>query len=71
MEKKYKQAKWLSGEALQIGVKRRKLGFQSVLSRFSPKKQVNTEMQKARYSNQVKKTEKKKKKKENLHLNSP
>ena len=34
MEKKYKKAKWLSGEALQIGVKRREVNSKEEKERY-------------------------------------
>ena len=42
MEKKFKKAKWLSGEALQIGVKRREVKSQGEKERY---KHVNAEFQ--------------------------
>ena len=42
MEKKYKKAKWLSGEALQIAVKRRETKSQGEKERY---KHLNTEFQ--------------------------
>ena len=59
MEKKYKKAKWLSGEALQIPVKRRKVKIKGGKERY---KHLNAECQriarrdkKAFLSNQCKK----------------
>ena len=42
MEKKYKKAKWLSGEALQIAVKRREVKSKGEKERY---KHLNTEFQ--------------------------
>ena len=42
MEKKYKKAKWLSGEALQIAVKRREVKSQGEKERY---KHLNAEFQ--------------------------
>ena len=42
MEKKYKKAKWLSGEALQIAVKRREAKSKGEKERY---KHLNTEFQ--------------------------
>ena len=42
MEKKYRQAKWLSGEALQIGVKRREVKSKGEKERY---KHLNAEFQ--------------------------
>ena len=42
MEKKYKKAKWLSGEALQIAVKRRKAKSKGEKERY---KHLNAEFQ--------------------------
>ena len=42
MEKKYKKAKWLSGEALQIAVKRREVKNQREKDRY---KHLNAEFQ--------------------------
>ena len=42
MEKKYKKAKWLSGEALQIAVKRREVKSKGEKERY---KQLNAEFQ--------------------------
>ena len=42
MEKKYKKAKWLSGEALQIAVKRREAKSQGEKERY---KHLNAEFQ--------------------------
>ena len=60
MEKKCKKAKWLSGEALQIAVKRRKAKSQEEKERY---KHLNTEFQriarrdkKASLSDQCKET---------------
>ena len=59
MEKKCKKAKWLSGEALQIAVKRRKAKSKGEKERY---KHLNAEFQriarrdkKAFFSNQYKK----------------
>ena len=63
MEKKYKQAKWLSGEALQIAVKRREVKSEGEKERY---KQLNAEFQrlarrdkKACFSDQCKEIEEK------------
>ena len=42
VEKKYKKAKWLSGEALQIAVKRREVKSQGEKERY---KHLNAEFQ--------------------------
>ena len=42
MEKKYKKAKWLSGEALQIAVKRREAKSKGEKERYKP---LNAEFQ--------------------------
>ena len=59
MEKKFKKAKWLSGEALQIAVKRREAKSEGEKERY---KHLNAEFQriarrdkKAFFSNQCKK----------------
>ena len=64
MEKKCKEAKWLSGEALQIAVKRREAKSQGEKERY---KHLNAEFQriarrdkKAFLSDQCKEIEKKK-----------
>ena len=61
MEKKYKKAKWLSGEALQIAVKRREAKSKGEKERY---KHLNAEFQrlarrdkKAFFSNQCKEIE--------------
>ena len=61
MEKKYKEAKWLSGEALQIAVKRRKAKSKGEKERY---KHLNAEFQriarrykKAFFSDQCKEIE--------------
>ena len=62
MEKKWKKAKWLSGEALQIAVKKRQVKIKGDKERY---KRLNAEFQriarrdkKAFLSNQCKKIEK-------------
>ena len=61
MEKKYKKAKWLSGEALQIAVKRREAKSKGEKERYKP---LNAEFQriarrhnKAFFSNHCKEIE--------------
>ena len=61
IEKKYKKAKWLSGEALQIAVKRREVNSKGEKERY---KHLNAEFQriarrdkKAVFSNQCKEIE--------------
>ena len=61
MEKKYKKAKWLPGEALQIAVKRREVKSKGEKERY---KHLNAEFQriarrdqKAFFSNQCKEIE--------------
>ena len=63
MEKKCKKAKWLSGEALQIAVKRREMKSKGIKERY---KHLNAEFQriarrdkKAFFSNQCKEMEEK------------
>ena len=74
MEKKCKKAKWLSGEALQIAVKRREAKSKGERERY---KHLNAEFQriarrdrKAFLSNQCKEIEEKKTKWERLEISS-